>query len=139
MNNPHQNARTTRLARTETIRRILDEGQPLREVASGLVISERTAGKWQARFKAEGPSGLENRSYRPRAFANRTAEYWIGVIERLRREYRLIAEQIASELMLLGSPEPLMAPDAFGPIRSHLPAHPLQQAGYPPVVVSSIP
>jgi transposase-like protein len=57
MNNPHQNARTTRLGRAEMIRCILQEGQPVREVARGFGVSKRTARKWLARFKAEGLSG----------------------------------------------------------------------------------
>lgn len=103
MNNPHQNARTTRLGRAEMIRRILEDGQPVREVARGFGISERTARKWLARYRAEGPGGLDNRSSRPRTVANRTAEYWIGVIEHLRREYRLTAEEIAGKLKLARS------------------------------------
>src|SRR3712207_1905663 len=103
MNNPHQNARTTRLGRAEMIRRILEEGRPVREVAAGFGISERTARKWLARYRAEGPGGLDNRSSRPRTVANRTAEYWIGVIEMLRREYRLTAEEIAGKLKLARS------------------------------------
>ncbi len=59
MNNPHQNARTTRLGRAEMIRRVLEDGQPVREVARGFGVSERTARKWLARYRAEGPSGLE--------------------------------------------------------------------------------
>src|SRR3712207_887756 len=98
MNNPHQNARTTRLGRAEMIRRILEEGRPVREVARGFGISERTARKWLARFRAEGPRGLDNRSSCPRTFANRAAEYWIGVTVVLRREYRLTAEEIVGEL-----------------------------------------
>jgi transposase InsO family protein len=98
MNNPHQNARTTRLGRAEMIRRILEEGRPVREVAAGFGISERTARKWLARDRAEGPSGLDNRSSRPGTGANRTGEYGIGVIEPLRREYRLTAEEIAGKL-----------------------------------------
>jgi transposase InsO family protein len=96
MNNPHQNARTTRLGRAE-------DGQPVREVAQGFGISERTARKWLARHRAEGPSGLDNRSSCPRTVANRTAEYWISVIEMLRREYRLTAEEIAGKLKLARS------------------------------------
>jgi transposase len=103
MNNPHQNARTTRLGRAEMIRRVIEDGQPVREVARGFGISERTARKWLARFRAEGLSGLDNRSSRPRTVANRTAEYWIGVIEMLRREYRLTAEEIAGKLDLARS------------------------------------
>jgi len=103
MNNPHHNARTTRLGRAEMIRRILEEGQPIRGVAAGFGISERTARKWLARYRAEGPSGLENRSSRPRTVANRTGEYWLGMIEHLRREYRLTAEEIAGQLKLARS------------------------------------
>ena len=103
MNNPHQNARTTRLGRAEMIRRIIEDGQPVREVARGFGISERTARKWLARYRAEGPSGLDNRSSRPRTVANRTGEYWIGVMEMLRREYRLTAEEIAGKLKLARS------------------------------------
>ena len=103
MNNPHQNARTTRLGRAEMIRRILEEGRPVREVARGFGISERTARKWLARFRAEGPRGLDNRSSCPRTVTNRTAEYWIGVTEVLRREYRLTAEEIVGKLKLAHS------------------------------------
>jgi transposase-like protein len=50
MNNPHQNARTTRLGRAEMIRRVIEDGRPVREVARGFGISERTARKWLARW-----------------------------------------------------------------------------------------
>jgi transposase len=103
MNNPHQNASTIRLGRAEMIRRILEEGRPVREVAAGFGISERTARKWLARYRAEGTSGLDDRSSCPRTVANRTDEYWIGVIEHLRREYRLTAEEIAGKLNLARS------------------------------------
>ncbi|MBQ0819504.1 MULTISPECIES: IS481 family transposase [Microvirga] len=103
MNNLHQNARATRLGRAEMIRRILEEGRPLREVAQVFGVSERTARKWLARYRAEGPGGLDNRSSCPRTVANRTGEYWISVIEMLRREYRLTAEEIAGKLKLARS------------------------------------
>ena len=112
MNNPHQNARMTRLGRAEMIRRILEDGQPVREIARGFGMSERTARKWLARFKAEGPSGLENRSSCPRSVANRTAESWIGVIEMLRREYRLTAEEIAASSPSPAPPWRLGSPGA---------------------------
>jgi transposase InsO family protein len=98
MNNPHQNARMTPLGRVEMVRRILKEGRPVAEVAAGFGVSERTARKWLARFRAEGAPGLENRSSRPGSVANRTAEPWIDMMERLRREYRLTAEEIATKL-----------------------------------------
>ena len=103
MNNPHQNARTTRLGRAEMIRRVIEDGQPVCEVARGFGVSERTVRKWLARYRAVGPGGLDNRSSCPRTVANRTGEYWIRVIEMLRREYRLTAEEIAGKLKLARS------------------------------------
>lgn len=103
MNNPHQNARTIWLGRAEMIRRILEDGQPIREVARGFGISERTARKWLARYRTEGPSALDTRSSYPRTVATRTGEYWIGINEMLRREYRLTADEIAGKLKLARS------------------------------------
>jgi transposase InsO family protein len=98
MNNPHQNARMTPLGRVEMVRRILEERRPVAEVAAGFGVSERTARKWLARFRSEGAAGLENRSSRPVLVANRTLDPWIDMMERLRRDYRLTAEEIATKL-----------------------------------------
>jgi transposase InsO family protein len=103
MNNPHQNARMTPLGRVEMIRRIVEEKRPVREVASGFGISERTARKWLARWKHEGRAGLENRSSRPRRVVNRLAESSIVLIEQLRRDYRLTAAAIAGKLAMARS------------------------------------
>ena len=98
MNNPHQNARMTPLGRAEMMRRIVEEGRPVAEVAAGFGVSERTARKWLARYRLEGAAGLENRSSRPGSVANRTAEAWVDMMEALRRDYRLTAEEIATKL-----------------------------------------
>jgi hypothetical protein len=42
MNNPHKNARTTPVRRAEMVRRIVEEGRPVAEVAAGFGVSERT-------------------------------------------------------------------------------------------------
>ena len=107
MNNPHQNARMTPLGRAEMVRRIVEESRPVAEVAAGFGVSERTARKWLAPFRKEGPAGLQNRSWRPRDVANRTLEPWIGMMESLRREYRLTAEEIAVRLKLARSKLPV--------------------------------
>ena len=57
MNNPHQNARMTPLGRAEMVRRIVEEGRPVAEVAAGFGVSERTARKWLARYRKEGAGG----------------------------------------------------------------------------------
>lgn len=103
MNNPHQNARMTPLGRAEMVRRIVEEGRPVAEVAAGFGVSERTARKWLGRSRKEGAAGLENRSSRPRSVANRTLDPWIDLMEKLRREYRLTAEEIAAKLRLARS------------------------------------
>jgi transposase InsO family protein len=103
MNNPHQNARMTPLGRAEMVRRIVEEGRPVAEVAAGFGVSERTARKWLARYRREGAWGLENRPSRPHAVANRTLDPWIDLMESLRREYRLTAEEIATRLKLARS------------------------------------
>jgi len=66
----------------------------------GFDFSERTARKWLAGCRAEGASGLDNRSSCSKTIANRTAEYCISVIEHLRRDYRLTADEIAGMLRL---------------------------------------
>jgi transposase InsO family protein len=103
MNNPHQNARMTPLGRAEMVRRIVEEGRPVAQVAAGFGVSERTARKWLARYRKEGAAGLENRSSRPKSVANRTLDPWIDLMESLRREYRLTAEEIAAKLHLARS------------------------------------
>jgi transposase InsO family protein len=103
MNNPHKNARMTPLGRAEMVRRIVDEHRPVAEVASGFGVSERTVRKWLARWRAEGPSGLENRSSRPRSADDDASVFWKETAARLRREYRLTGEEIADKLRMARS------------------------------------
>jgi DNA-binding transcriptional ArsR family regulator len=56
--------------------------------------SERTAGKWLARYSAEGRTGLLDRSSAPIVVANRTEERRIEVIAALRR-LRMTGAEIA--------------------------------------------
>lgn len=103
MNNPHQNARTTPLGRAEMVRRIVEEGRPVAEVAACFGISERTARKWLARWRAEGTEGLQNRSSRPHAADDEAGRFWREMAARLCREYRLSGEEIAVRLGFAGS------------------------------------
>jgi len=98
MNNPHKNARTTPLGRAEIVRRIVEEGRPASEVAAGFGISERTARKWVARWRADGAAGLEKRSSRPHSADDDACLFWRNAVERLRREYRLTGAEIAEKL-----------------------------------------
>ena len=103
MNNPHKNARTTPLGRAEMVRRIVEEGRPVAEVAAGFGISERTARKWVARWRVAGPAGLENRSSRPRSASNDAFAFWIDTAAHLRREYRMTGAEIAERLRMARS------------------------------------
>jgi len=103
MNNPHKNARTTPLGRAEMVRRIVEEGRPIADVAEGFGVSERTVRKWLARWRAEGPTGVENRSSRPRSADDGASLFWKDLAARLRREYRLTGEEIAGKLRMARS------------------------------------
>jgi transposase len=57
----HPNARQTPFARERLIREHLDQSRSLAELDSEHGISERTARKWLARFRAGGPAALADR------------------------------------------------------------------------------
>jgi len=61
----HGNARLCPKGRLLLCRRVLDEGWSLAAAAEAAGVSERTAGKWLARYRAEGRAGLLDRSSAP--------------------------------------------------------------------------
>ena len=61
----HQNARTTPASRAELVARVLDDRLPVSLVATAAGVCPRTVRKWIARYQAEGPEGLADRSARP--------------------------------------------------------------------------
>ena len=61
----HQNARTTPASRAELVARVLDDQLPVSLVAAAAGVCPRTVRKWVARYQAEGPAGLSDRSSRP--------------------------------------------------------------------------
>jgi transposase InsO family protein len=94
--NVHKNARLTPHSRAELVRRIADEGQASVIVADAMGVSERTARKWVARFRAEGLGGLMDRSSRPHGLYRPTPHCIAEQIEALRRR-RWTGKQIALE------------------------------------------
>ncbi len=62
--NIHKYARLTPHGREVVVRRILEEGLRVAEAAHASGVSVRTAYKWLARYRAEGPQGLTDRSSR---------------------------------------------------------------------------
>jgi transposase InsO family protein len=96
----HANAPLSPKGRQLLIDRIKQDSQTVCEVAESFGISERTARKWLARYRAEGPAGLVDRSSAPNVVANRTDEHTIEAIAALRR-LRFTGTEIAA---ILGRP-----------------------------------
>ena len=95
----HANAKLTPAGRLRLCRRIQDERRSLAEAAEAAGVSERTARKWLARYRAEGPAGLEDRSSRPQRSPRATAPERRRAVIGLRRA-RMSAEEIADCLQM---------------------------------------
>ena len=93
----HKNARLTPHSRAELVRRVLEEGQTPKAVATAFGVCCKTVRKWVERFQSEGPEGLEDRSSRPHRLRRPTPEPVVKRIEALRRERRT-GQQIAAEV-----------------------------------------
>src|SRR3954468_12328543 len=93
----HANARLSVKGRELLIERIEVAGWSLAEAAAAAGVSERTAGKWLARYRADGVAGLHDHSSAPATVANRTDERRIEAIAALRR-LRLTGAEIADAL-----------------------------------------
>ena len=81
----HANARLSPNGRRLLVDRIEGEGWTVQAAAEAAGISERTARKWLARWRAEGPAGLVDRSSAPKRVANKTDAQTVAAICALRR------------------------------------------------------
>ena len=95
----HANARTCPNSRRLLVTRIEEEGWSLTKAAAAAGVSERSARKWVARWRAEGPRGLVDRSSAPKRIPHRTAPATVDLIARLRR-LQMTAAEIAEALEL---------------------------------------
>ena len=95
----HGNARTCPRSRRLLIKRIEEEAWSRRAAAEAAGISERTAAKWLARWRAEGEAGLLDRSPAPHRIPHRTPERRRRLVLALRR-LRLTAAEIAQALAM---------------------------------------
>ena len=93
----HGNARTCPKSRRLLVARVLEQQRSLTEAAAAAGVSERTARKWIARFRADGEAGLLDRSSAPKRIPRRTPAERVESIEALRR-LRLTAAEIAQAL-----------------------------------------
>lgn len=93
----HGNARTCPKSRELIARRVVEQRWSLAAAAEAAGVSEVTARKWVARFRAEGLGGLSDRSSAPRRIPSRTPAARVEAIEALRR-LRMTASEIAELL-----------------------------------------
>lgn len=97
----HANARLTVHGRTELVRRVLVLGRPVAHVVAELNISRATGYKWIARYRAEGPAGLVDRSSRAHHLPGKTSTEKERQVLALRSQRKLGPARIAP---LLGMP-----------------------------------
>ena len=95
----HPNAKTTPYARQLLVERSRRLGWSINDAAQAAGISKRTAYRWRARERSEGPSGLRDRPSRAHRIPHRTSGLRTQRIERLRRGRRTAA-QIALRLAM---------------------------------------
>ncbi len=94
--NVHKNARLTAHSRAELVRRVLEQHQTPKAVATAFGVCEKTVRKWVDRFRKECLAGLSDRSSRPRRYRRPTPTAVVMRIGMLRR-LRWTGEHIARE------------------------------------------
>lgn len=99
----HANAALTPRARERLARLVVDQGWTCSAAAKMFMVSPRTAGKWAARYRAEGPAGMVDRSCRPHTSPTKTAPHVVKQIVALRWRQRLGPVQIAGRLGMAAS------------------------------------
>jgi len=81
------------------VERVLEQQWTVGAAASAAGVSERTAAKWLARYRAEGRDGLRDRCSAPKRIPRRTSVERVRAIELLRR-LRMTAAEIAEVLKM---------------------------------------
>lgn len=93
----HKNARSCPASRELVVRRVLEQGWSVGQAAEAAGLSVRTAYKWLHRYRAEGLSGLADRSSRPRRSPRKTPRARRRRVVALRRQ-RMSGAEIAARL-----------------------------------------
>ncbi len=99
----HPNAALTSRARLRLARLIVDDGWPLARAAERYDVSWKTAAKWAARYREEGPDGMSDRSSRPHRQPHRTPQPMVRKIVHLRWKQRLGPVEIGDRLGMSSS------------------------------------
>ena len=82
----HKNARLTLKMREQLARHVVEQGLSQRQAAQRFQVSGKTAGKWVARYRAQGVDGLGDRSSRPHRPHRPTPPALVDQVEQLRRQ-----------------------------------------------------
>ena len=123
----HKNARSCVASRALLVRRVCEEGWTVKEAAEAQGLSERSAYRWLARYRAEGPPGLVERSARPRRMPTQTSTEMTAQIVALRRR-RLTGSEIAARLGLARSTVArILQRSGLGRLRSLEPPEPVRR------------
>ena len=85
----HANARLTVHGRAELVRRVVEQGRPVAHVVIELNVSRATGYKWLARWRAEGPAGLVDRTSRAHRLPRKTPPELEQRVLALRAERKL--------------------------------------------------
>ncbi len=93
----HANAALSLTQRRRMVLRVVEDGWSIKAAAAAAETSSNTCGKWVARYRASGESGLLDRSSAPAEVANRTNERRVAAIAALRR-LRFTGPEIAEVL-----------------------------------------
>lgn len=101
----HKNARSCPASRALLVRRVIEEGWTVREAAEAQGLSERSAYRWLARYRAEGLRGLLDRPSRPHRIPRRTSQKQLKRFVSLRLR-RMSGAEISSRT---GSPRSTVA------------------------------
>jgi transposase InsO family protein len=97
--NLHRNAALSLKGRRALCQRVVSGERTLSEAAEAAEVSVRCAGKWVARYRAEGELGLLDRSSAPHSIPHRTNERQVEAIAALRR-LRFTGPEIAEVLQM---------------------------------------
>jgi len=123
--NAHSRARTCPLSRALLVRRVREHCWRIERAAEAAGISVRTAYKWLARHRDEGPGGLQDRRSRPRRSPRRTPEEWRAIILEL-RQVRWPGRRIAQRLGLpYATVARLLGQAGLGRLKNPVPPEPV--------------
>lgn len=93
----HGNAALSLKGRERMVLSVVEHDRSITEAALAAGVSDRTCSKWVARYRAEGPAGLLDRSSAPKHVHNRTDEQTTQLLAALRR-LRFTAPELAELL-----------------------------------------